>query len=207
MRGIEAGSYYSYLTEGCRLCREGAKLVLFITGLCNNSCFYCPISEEKRGKDVIFANEREVNNINDFIEEANLMDAEGIAITGGEPLLRLERVLEFLKLSNSLGLHSHLYTAIPAKERVIKKLSKYLDEMRFHPVELRNVGRYEKPLILANKHGIEVGFEIPAIEYNYQIVKILNKHDAFLNLNEVECSPTNYKALISRNFKIKDYYV
>jgi hypothetical protein len=36
-----------------------------------------------------------------------------------------------------------------------------------------------------NPFGIEVGFEIPAIEYSYQIVEILNKHDAFLNLNEL----------------------
>ncbi|RLI79867.1 radical SAM protein [Archaeoglobales archaeon] len=207
MRQIEAGSYYSYLTEGCKLCREGAKLVLFITGLCNNSCFYCPISEEKRGKDVVFANERKVVTIDDFVEEVNLMDAEGVAITGGEPLLKLERVLEFLKLSDSLGLHSHLYTSIPAKESVIESLSKFLDEIRFHPVELKNVGKYEESLVLAKKHGIEAGFEIPAIDYNSQVVEILNRHDAFLNLNELECSPTNFEALITRNFEIEDYYV
>lgn len=207
MKQIEAGSYYSYLTEGCKLCREGAKLVLFITGLCNNSCFYCPISEEKKGKDVVFANEREVKKLDDFIEEANLMDAEGVAITGGEPLLKLERVLEFLKISNSLSLHSHLYTSIPAKEVIIERLSRYLDEIRFHPVELKNVGKYEESLILAKKYGIEAGFEIPAIDYNNQIVEILNKHDAFLNLNELECSPTNYEALVTKNFEIKDYYV
>ncbi|WP_457550118.1 radical SAM protein [Archaeoglobus sp.] len=200
---IEAGSFYNYLSEGCKLCRRGAKMVLFITGLCNNSCFYCPISKDRRGKDVIFANEREVKSIDDAIEEANAMSAEGLAITGGEPLLRLDRVLEYLKVFKDL--HSHLYTSIPVKEIVLKKL-KYLNEIRFHPPELKNVEAYEEPIKLAKKLGMEVGFEIPSIEFNEKIVEIANRLDVFLNLNELEFSSTNYENLVKRGFKPNDHY-
>ncbi|MEM4616499.1 MAG: radical SAM protein, partial [Archaeoglobaceae archaeon] len=190
MKRIEAGSYYSYLPEGCKLCRRGAKLVLFITGLCNNSCFYCPISKEKKGKDVIFANEREVRSFDDFIAEVELMSAEGVAITGGEPLLKLERVLEFTRLSNKLGLHVHLYTSIPANERVLKRLK--VDEIRFHPPELSNPEFYEESIKIAKKIGIDAGFEIPAIKFEPKIVEIANRNDAFLNLNQLEASETNW---------------
>ena len=200
---IEAGSFYSYLSEGCRLCRRGAKMVLFITGLCNNSCFYCPISEERRGKDVVFANEREVKSIDDAIDEANAMSAEGIAITGGEPFLKLDRVLEFLKAFKDL--HSHLYTSIPVKEGVLNKL-KHLDEIRFHPPELKNVEAYEESIRVAKKLGMEVGFEIPSIEFNEKIVEIANRLDVFLNLNELEFSSTNYGNLINRGFKPDNHY-
>ena len=205
MKRIEAGSYYSYLPEGCRICRKGAKLVLFVTGICKNKCFYCPISKERVGKDVVFANEREVKDVKDFIEELELMSAEGIAITGGEPLLRLERVLEFLKLAKDL--HSHLYTSIPAKEDVLIKLSKYLDEIRFHPPELKNVKLYREPIRIAKKLGIEAGFEIPAIGFEKEIVDIANELDAFLNVNQLEVSETNFKAIVERGYKVKDYYV
>ncbi|MEM4155725.1 MAG: radical SAM protein [Archaeoglobaceae archaeon] len=205
MKRIEAGSYYSYLPEGCKLCRRGAKLVLFITGMCRNSCFYCPISRERFGKDVIFANEREVKSFDDFIAEVELMSAEGVAITGGEPLLKLERVLEFTKLSNRLGLHIHLYTSIPAKEEVLKKLK--VDEIRFHPPELKNPELYEDSIKFAKKIGIEAGFEIPAIKFEPKIVEIANRNDAFLNLNQLEASETNWSRLEERGFKIEDYYV
>lgn len=205
MKRIEAGSYYSYLPEGCKLCRRGAKLVLFVTGLCNNRCFYCPISESKSGKDVVFANERRVNSVNDFLEEAEMMDAEGIAITGGEPLLKLERVVEFTEIAKKLDMHVHLYTTIPAKEGILKKLG--VDEIRFHPVELENPEAYKESIKAAKKLGMDAGFEIPAIKFERRIVEIANELDAFLNVNQLEVSESNYEGIVNRGFRVKDYYV
>ena len=48
------------LPEGCKLCVKGAKLVLFVTGLCNKRCWYCTISKARWQKDVILADELEV---------------------------------------------------------------------------------------------------------------------------------------------------
>ncbi len=202
---IEAGSYYSYLSEGCRLCRRGAKLVLFVTGLCPNSCFYCPISEEKRGRDVVFANEREVKSLEDVREEAELMDALGIAITGGEPLVKLERVLEYLKAFRDL--HSHLYTSVPAKENVIRKLADAgLDEIRFHPVELRGVRRFDEAVRVAKGLGMEVGLEIPALGFSEEVAEFVNEHGIFLNVNELEFSSTNYEELRRRGYEPNEHY-
>lgn len=205
MRRIEAGSYYSYLPKGCKLCRKGAKLTLFITGLCMNSCFYCPVSRHKIGKDVIFANEREVKSIEDFLAEVEAMSAEGVAITGGEPLLKLKRVLEFVKLSKELELHVHIYTSIPARNKVLEKLG--IDEIRFHPPELKYVEKYADSIKEAKELGIDAGFEIPAIRFEAKIVEIANDLDAFVNVNQLEASESNWFALEERGFKIEDYFV
>lgn len=205
MRRIEAGSYYSYLPKGCKLCRRGAKLTLFITGLCMNSCFYCPVSEQRMGKDRVFANEREVRSIEDFLAEVEAMSAEGVAITGGEPLLKPERVVEFSKISKELGLHVHLYTSIPARESLLEKIE--VDEIRFHPSELKNVEKYVDSILEAKSLGIDVGFEIPAIAFEEKIVEIANELDVFVNLNQLEASESNWFALEQRGFTIRDYYV
>jgi|Deesub1362A_J573_1020465.scaffolds.fasta_scaffold00212_3 hypothetical protein len=207
IRRIEAGSYYSYLTEGCRLCRKGAKLVLFVTGECPNTCFYCPISEDRQRKDVIFANERPVRDIEDIVEEVLLMDAEGAAITGGEPLIKLERVEEFISLFSKANMHTHLYTSIPASQRVIERLAKAgLDELRFHPPLLENSQVYEEPLKLAIKAGIEAGFEIPALKFEERLVEIANRYGAFFNVNELEFSASNFDEMQREGFEIGDFY-
>jgi pyruvate formate-lyase activating enzyme-like uncharacterized protein len=61
------------IPEGCKICERGGKLVLFVTGLCTDSCYYCPLSEKRRNKDVTYANEREVFGDYGIIEEAHLM--------------------------------------------------------------------------------------------------------------------------------------
>jgi hypothetical protein len=205
-RRIEAGSYYTYLPEGCRICRKGAKLTLFLTGKCHSHCFYCPVSFERRNKDSIYANERAVESIDDFIEEVELMSAEGVAITGGEPLLKIERVRKFIDVSKKLDLHIHIYTSIPADERILRKLSG-VDEVRFHPPELRGIEKYKKSILTAKKLGMDAGFEIPAVKYEPEIVRIVNECDAFLNVNQLEVSETNYRILMKMGYRIVDYYV
>ena len=82
-------------TEGCIQCQMGSKLVLFITGHCHWMCDYCPLSENRREIDWMFANERrvEIGDWDAVIEEARAMNATGAGITGGDPVMARERVL------------------------------------------------------------------------------------------------------------------
>lgn len=206
-RRIEGGSYYSYLTEGCRLCRKGAKMVLFVTGKCPHSCYYCPVSDERKGRDVVYANERFVEDIDDVVDEILSMSAEGVAITGGEPLASLDRVVEYIEVFSHAGLHTHLYTSIPAGDTILEKLAESgLDEIRFHPPLLKNVREYEKPVKKAKSLGMESGFEIPAIEYSPDVVEVVNESEVFLNVNELEFSTSNFQLLESAGWKPGEFF-
>ena len=139
---IEKTPYHSHkiglLPKGCKMCVKGRKLVLFITGLCNRKCFYCPISDEKKDKDVVYANEWKTDycggelakeDINVILEEARLCGAEGAGITGGDPLLVLDRTVTAIKaLKKEFGrkFHIHLYTSLRNIDREkLKKLYQY----------------------------------------------------------------------------------
>jgi pyruvate formate-lyase activating enzyme-like uncharacterized protein len=209
MENDNSGSFYNFLPEGCQMCYKGAKMVLFVTGICGKNCFYCPVSNERREKDIIFANERRVNRDEDLIEEAISMDALGTGITGGEPLLRLDRVIHYIKLlKKNFGRshHIHLYTALAPNKGIIESLKKAgLDEIRFHPPQnlLPGIDRtyYRVSLKQAHELGLSVGIEIPSITCDLSgVISLLKEVDGFLNLNELEFSETNYSKLKNHGY-------
>ena len=206
------GSFYNYLPRGCEICRIGAGLVLFVTGKCGRSCFYCPLSEERKGRDVVFADEQPVEDIEDIINEAKAIGALGTGITGGEPLLKLDRVLEYIRaIKRTFGPehHIHLYTGIvPGRDVLIMLKEAGLDEIRFHPP----YSQWQSPkglrdvLLEAKSLGLESGVEIPAIAPAPEIIKAVRDADAFININELEFSDTNAEALKSLGFKPEEIH-
>ncbi len=189
--------------QGCRLCERGAKLVLFVSGECNRRCFYCPLSEKKKGRDVIYANERPVSRDDEIIEEAERMRALGTGITGGEPLMFMERtthLMRLLKKEFGESHHIHLYTTVAIGKREAEELhSAGLDEIRFHIIG--SAGGYSKSVEFSKATGMSTGVELPAIPGDERrISDAVSLGIDFLNLNELEFSETNYAALAAEGF-------
>jgi pyruvate formate-lyase activating enzyme-like uncharacterized protein len=208
MRKTGFGSYLvGDLPEGCRLCTEGAKLVLFVTGLCNRRCFYCPLSPERKGKDKVFANERPVVRPGDIIEEAMLMGALGTGMTGGDPLTVPKRALSYLELLKAEfgpGHHVHLYTGRSRLDRrLLKSLqSRGLDEIRVHAGP-----GHGSVMARAVEAGLRTGVEIPAIPGSLdEMSKVASLADrsgcSFLNVNELEMCPSTAEAFRSRGLPL-----
>jgi len=204
------------LPKGCEYCWRGSKLVLFVTGLCNMNCPYCPLSEKRRGRDVVYANENVVHSIEDALEEAHRMSAEGAGITGGEPTLVLDRTLEYIKLlKDAFGenFHIHMYTTT-VNTHAIKELSDAgLDEIRFHPLPhtWKRIDKtpYYKALTVALDTGMDVGVEIPALpDKTEDMIILAEKLDEigvqFLNMNELEIVESNYEALSKLGYEFRD---
>ncbi|MFX1302781.1 MAG: radical SAM protein [Promethearchaeota archaeon] len=203
------------IPKGCKYCLKGSKLVLFLNGICqkpDHCSWYCPISEERRGKNLTFANEIEINTKEELLQEINIIDANGMSITGGEPLLEtnFEKTIDYIKyvkLKKGKRFHIHLYTnGINFNETKADILSTVgLDEIRFHPAK-ENWGHIEKAL---NKKML-VGVEVPVIpEKQYlenleELIIYLNTIGAdFVNLNEFEYCFPNSQSLKERGFQLK----
>jgi len=197
------------LPRGCEICLKGGKLVLFVTGECDRSCFYCPLSEKRRGLDVVYADEVLVKDDLDIILEGRAIDAEGTGITGGDPILKLNRTIKYIKLLKDFfgkDHHIHLYTnGRHVNKDVLRKLREArLDELRFHPER-----EDWKKIELAKEMGLYTGAEVPAIPRNEKWVKELVSYLArvkadFLNLNQLEFCPQNAYQLKQRGFVLEN---
>ncbi len=211
---MKLNKYFSYnkgrLPKGCRLCVKGQKLVLFVTGICPRHCYFCPISDLKYQKDVIYANERNVKKLDEVVAEAKAMDAKGAGITGGDPLARLERSIYFIKgLKKRFGkkFHIHLYTSLDLVTR--KKLEKLykagLDEIRFH-LDIGSEKLWDR-LLLALPYKWDAGIEAPLVPGKEKMLKkIIDRfHDkaGFINLNELEMADNEHSYLPKMGFKTK----
>ncbi|UAL07702.1 MAG: radical SAM protein [Candidatus Methanogranum gryphiswaldense] len=201
------------LAEGCKHCIQGSKMVLLVTGRCDTGCFYCPVSAEKKGKDVIYANEKKVLNNNEIIAEAESMDATGTGITGGDPLGVMERTVEMITLLKGhfgQNHHIHLYTSMIDLEKVRVLKEKGLDEIRFHP----SPSIWDKMETTSLKEiidhiDIDVGIEVPAIPKMEEQLNALIQYSTkigvkFINLNELEFSESNWDMMEKHGFEIKD---
>jgi hypothetical protein len=189
------------LPKGCTHCRKGGKLVLFMTGECGFGCFYCPLSELKYGRDVIYANERPVRKVGEVIEEVEAMDASGTGITGGDPIARIDRTCEWIRaLRSRFGAkhHIHLYTATPIDLPTAERLaSAGLDELRIHvPANLwKRPNRHLRCLREASGLDMDVGVEVPVVpRMRRELKRLLGSLEgtgiSFVNLNELEFSDT-----------------
>lgn len=216
---LNESTYISSLSPACRMCAQGSKLVVFITGVCPSKCFYCPLSFEKGGRDRIFADEWELDDENDtdkLIREAEYIKATGAGITGGDPLVvwkRTEKYISLLKNTFGSEFHIHLYTSgVKNGEYVTDLASAGLDEIRFHPSSKHWNNMDKSPIVPAIKNALEtdsdVAIEIPVIpEMKDEILSLVkwanNLGIRWVNLNELEYSERNVNSLNSRNYSVK----
>ncbi len=198
-------------SRGCELCWEGAKAVLFVTGRCPlyETCPYCTISGWRRNRDLVMVDENPVSDDEDLLREIQLISALGVGITGGEPSLVVERVARYVRLlKERFGrkFHTHMYTnGWGIDERSLSLLREAgLDEIRFHSWD-RRIWNKMKPAL---DEGFAVGAEMPSIpgepwESKLRELAIhLDRIGAgFLNLNELEFTPSNRDRLLSMGFR------
>ncbi len=201
-RGI--GCWVGDLLPGCKMCMKGEKTVVFVTGVCPEKCYYCPLSPWRKGKDVFFANDAPVKFPEDVVIESITSGSRGAGITGGDPLSRFERTLKVIKaLKEFFGseYHIHLYTSgvLLNRRKLDELVNAGLDELRIHVTGPHSWVAVKEAL----KQPITVGIENPSIPGELTKLKelVMKAYDLgvkYVNLNELEFSESNYASLRMR---------
>jgi uncharacterized protein len=209
------------LSPSCTACAEGKKLVLFVTGVCDTGCFYCPLSDVRNHNPAMYANERlclgrtPSELAAQVIEEARAMGATGMGVTGGDPMLVPELTGEMIRAVKEVfgpTFDVHLYTSKHPSRQVLEGLRDAgLNEIRFHPHEshwMRLPGSpFERAMRDARELGMRVGFEVPAIPGAERGMHALLDFARalpvdYVNLNELEYTHTNGEELARRNLTV-----
>lgn len=158
----------------------------------------------------MFANERPCTTFDEVVEEAKAMQASGTGITGGDPMMDLERTLQAcrtLKAEFGPSHHIHMYTSLPFNVEHASELAQAgLDEIRFHLLDLK-LEKYIPAMQACTDAGIFVGVELPAepdqSDRLYELLEELrNAPIAFLNLNELEITTGNQSNMELRGFNL-----
>jgi Uncharacterized conserved protein related to pyruvate formate-lyase activating enzyme len=196
------------LPMGCSLCFAGLKAVIFVTGVCDEDCYYCPIDMSRWGRPVIYVNEERATDLDSVIAEVQRQGAKGASITGGDPLADLPLVLRLIRALKYVmgdGFHVHLYTpgrhATP--DALVALWRAGLDEIRFHPVKRE----YYRAIELAAKlTGMRVGAEIPIAPglegWAMEVIRAVEEAGgSFVNMNEMEFSDSNFQRLRLRGLR------
>ncbi|MFZ5572156.1 MAG: radical SAM protein [Thermodesulfobacteriota bacterium] len=193
------------LSPGCAACGQGGWSCLFINGKCNCRCFYCPTAQDDLS--VPTTNRIAFRQPQEYAEYIRHFGFAGVSISGGEPLLTLERTVSYMNaVRRTAGdrLHLWLYTngALLTPEIVAQLQDAGLNEMRFD-ISAReyDLGKLE----LAAGRIPCVTVEIPAIpEDRERVAELLPVlFDAgvnHLNLHQLRLTPHNFEQLKGRPY-------
>jgi hypothetical protein len=185
------------LSKGCQLCGEGQWSCLFITGLCNANCFYCPTSQQ--ADHLPTTQQFEFETAQDYAAYINRMKFKGVSFSGGEPLLYFDRLVDYIttvRKECSPELYIWIYTNgklfTREKAEILGKLG--LDEIRFDigaTNYLFNNIKFAKELIP------NITVEIPAVPEKLDLIKGLIPElieNGVTNLNLHQIRLTDYNA-------------
>lgn len=151
------------LSEGCQLCAEGRWSCLFLNGVCEARCYFCPGYREAVGAPP-HAERMVFSRAGDYAEYVARLGYGGASFSGGEPFGTFELMLEHLRALRAAApdLYIWAYTnGRPATpERLDAAAAEGLDEVRF---DIAAWGYDTAPVERALGRVRVVTVEIPAV--------------------------------------------
>lgn len=193
------------LSRGCQLCGQGEWSCLFITGRCNASCFYCPARQDQ--EDLPQTQRLRFHEPRAYAEYINQFGFQAVAFSGGEPLMVLDRTLEYLRTLREKCdpcLYIWLYTnGILGSEQSFRVLAQAgLNEIRF---DLGATHYNPKVLKVASHHIEHVTVEIPSVPEEVarlkQLLPLLHEYGVTnLNLHQLRLTAYNASRMLSHDY-------
>jgi uncharacterized protein len=195
------------LSPGCMTCGQGTWSCIFIGSLCTANCFYCPQDRKDKTDRPPTESGLLFDDPDDYVDYLERLNFRGFSFSGGEPLLKFERVLSYIKKARERlgrGIYIWLYTNgdLVDENKLSLLREAGLNEIRFD--------------IAARKYDLKgakmaagiidtVTVEIPAVPEDERIVRkclsrMVDAGVAHLNLHQLHPSPYSYRHFAARGY-------
>ena len=195
-------------SPGCRNCLRGRSVSLRMTTRCTRDCFFCFNPRPRR--DQWFLEALPIRGLDEAVRRMRLCRLRGVGISGGDPLLVLDRTLRAIRrLRRAFGpdFYVHLYTnGDLASDGVLRRLRLAgLNGIRFNLVAN---GYRLAPVRRALAHFSDVSVEIPVIPgHEARLEKLIRGMDAVgapqLILHELCYAAVNRRRFAARGLRAK----
>ena len=196
---------YGTLSPGCQVCGQGDWSCLFINGKCNCRCFYCPTVQNDFS--VPTTNRIAFKRPGDYAAYVDRFNFGGVSISGGEPLLTVDRSLKYLNaVRRTVGDHIHLWLYTNGTRLTADHVSALkdagLNEIRF---DISAADYDLSKIALAAGHIPHITVEIPAIpEDQARLLSLIpmmgDMGVNYLNLHQLRLTPFNHVHLKKRPY-------
>ncbi len=197
--------YINSISRGCQLCGEGEWSCLFITGLCNANCFYCPTTQQ--ADHLPTTQQFNFEKAGDYADYINKMKFKGVSFSGGEPLLFFDRLVEYVRTIRqncAPDIYIWMYTngKLLTKEKAEILSEMGIDEIRF------DIGAtdYKFDTIQFAQGKIpHITVEIPAVPEKTERIKsllpeLIKCGVTNLNLHQMRLTSHNVSKLEKHNY-------
>lgn len=196
------------LPPGCRPCLRGEGTNVYVTGLCTRDCFFC-FNQKPRADELVVHGipVREPEEAAGIVERFGL---RSVGLSGGEPLLRPERVLRLLRVLAALPRPPRvdLYTN---GDRAGEPLLRALKAAGLHSIRFDVVARGFDlaPVALARRVFDEVAVEVPVVPEQLGRLKAMcleleRLGVPFLNVHELFVSPENRERVLGEGQRLRE---
>lgn len=184
------------------------KLLFTMTFKCDFKRFYCSVPSEFRNTEKMMVGNIPVKDIDEAFE--HIKKYKCVAISGGEPLIHVDKVLNIIKRAKDNNIYTYLFTDGGSRGRLTLSLLNKLADAGLDEIKMSTKLKDEKTLLfdpykIVKNSPIPIHAEIPMLPnlvneiYDFTL-KLNDVGVSHLLLDQLESTTSNASEILKRGF-------
>lgn len=209
------------LSKGCRACKSGSWICIYVGEECNLSCDFCPQEDERHtkgkhdtwinGGNYTYGMKVELSDIDKVISDNPQIT--GISFSGGEPFIFIDKIEKWATYFTEKypNIYKWIYTnGVYVNDKTLERLSNVgIQEIRFDAAATNYSRTTIERIKLAKKYFEVVSIEVAALPWFTELLNgcliELEEYITYLNIHTLQVHRgLNWERLIESHPELND---